>query len=135
MTAKEIWIDFGVYELARRGSGKSKQLILKLFVDHVKSGLAPPPELLEAVAAIAVEMMPKVKNDLGFHEASRRAYDDALAVQRHFRSGDSITLNQAYLIVAKETNQSDKTITKHYQKFVKWVSKDEIPPIEEFGDF
>ena len=135
-----IVIDSSLFALAKRGSGKAQQTVLQHVIDHLESGLPMPDDLQKALIEILTKLIPKIKNDRGFHENGFEAWENAQSVQEVLVSGAARSLEEAFDQVAQQIlaesgrRVSEETIKKHWNQFGIYAKQGDIPPLERLGD-
>jgi len=134
-------IDSGVYVMSAKGNGYARRKVLEHFIKHVDSDLPPPRELLVAVADLAKELLPKIKNKKGFHENDFQQYENACEVFEYIKAHPGISdetacleLTEPVLDKSLSPDTTSDALIKQWRRFKKWISAGELPPLEELGE-
>jgi hypothetical protein len=138
----EIFIDYSLFELAKRGSGTAKQKVLQLAIDHLESELPMPVELQRSLVEVLSKLIPNIKSDKGFHENGFAAWKNAMEIQSMLDCGQASSLEDAFFKVAEQSSRGEldqpvsmETLKKHWGRFGRYAQSGDTPPLDLLGDF
>lgn len=109
-------------------------------IDHMQSGIPMSPDLQMALIDILDKLIPKIKNEKGYHENGLTAWENAMSVHDARKKGNAKSLEEAFAYVAEQIchdsglDISEEAIKKQWAKFGSYVTEGTLPPFELLGD-